>query len=309
MRPLIAPRRPMPRAEPPLTRATAPRRDPAPSRVAYRLHRLWLTPVFRAFLRLGLPVFVAVFAVGIYLADADRRAALLGDWAALRQAVEERPEFMVQLVVIDGASSEVDGAVRQALGVTLPVSSFELDLEALRATIAGLDAVASVDLYVRAGGILQIDLTERQPSVVWRGETGLGLLDAEGHPVRAIARREDRPDLPLLAGAGVDRAVPEALALIAAAAPVADRLRGLVRVGERRWDVVLDRDQRIMLPESDPQRALERIIALDQAQGLLARDITLVDLRNADRPTLRLTEAALGELHRIRGTVLGVTAP
>ena len=30
-------------------------RDPAPSRVAYRLHRLWLTPIYRKALRVGLP--------------------------------------------------------------------------------------------------------------------------------------------------------------------------------------------------------------------------------------------------------------
>jgi cell division protein FtsQ len=49
-------------------------------------------------------------------------------------------------------------------------------------------------------------------------------------------------------------------------------------VGERRWDVVLDRDQRILLPETEPGRALERVLALDQAQDLLDRDVT-VDLR------------------------------
>jgi hypothetical protein len=44
--------------------------------------------------------------------------------------------------------------------------------------------------------------------------------------------------------------VPEALALVAAARPAVPRLRGLVRMGERRWDLVLDRDQRILLPET-----------------------------------------------------------
>jgi cell division protein FtsQ len=77
-------------------------------------------------------------------------------------------------------------------------------------------------------------------------------------------------------------------------------LRGLVRVGERRWDVVLDRDQRILLPEADPVPALERVIALDEATELLARDVAVVDMRNPSRPTLRLTAAAMEELRRLR---------
>ncbi|MEM6276861.1 MAG: cell division protein FtsQ/DivIB, partial [Pseudomonadota bacterium] len=102
------------------------------------------------------------------------------------------------------------------------------------------------------------------------------------------------------------RAVEEALALVQAAGPIASRMRGLRRMGERRWDVVLDRDQIIQLPESDPVRALERVILLDQAQDLLARDISHVDVRNPRRPTLRLAKESLEELYRIRGLEFGV---
>jgi cell division protein FtsQ len=84
------------------------------------------------------------------------------------------------------------------------------------------------------------------------------------------------------------------------AGPLLPRLRGLVRMGERRWDLVLDRDQRILLPETDPVRALDRLLALDQAEGILKRDITAVDLRLDTRPTLRLSADAAETLRQIR---------
>ena len=126
-----------------------------------------------------------------------------------------------------------------------------------------------------------------------RYEAGIVLLDATGHRVAPLASRAERPDLPLVVGHGAGAAVDEALALIEAAGPVAERLRGLVRVGQRRWDVALDRDQRILLPETDPVTALRKVVALNQAQDLLARDLTAIDFRNPDRPVLRLTQAAL----------------
>jgi cell division protein FtsQ len=64
-------------------------------------------------------------------------------------------------------------------------------------------------------------------------------------------------------------------------------------MGERRWDMVLDRDQRILLPETDPVAAMHRVVALDQAQDMLARDVSLVDMRLGSRPTLRLNTPAL----------------
>jgi cell division protein FtsQ len=127
------------------------------------------------------------------------------------------------------------------------------------------------------------------------------MLDATGHRVAGLAARADRPDLPLIAGQGADAATPEALDLLSAARPLAARLRGLVRVGQRRWDVVLDRDQRLMLPAENPVAALERLIALDQAEDLLSRDILSVDLRLASRPVLRLAPFALSESRRARG--------
>ena len=115
----------------------------------------------------------------------------------------------------------------------------------------------------------------------------------------------DPPTPGASAGDGADAHVPEAVALIRAAAPLASRLRGLERMGERRWDVVLDRNQRIMLPEKGAVHALERAIALDQAVDMLGRDIAAVDLRLPRRPTMRLNAGAVEEYTRIKAMETG----
>ena len=161
--------------------------------------------------------------------------------------------------------------------------------------------MASAVVRVRAGGILHVEVTERLPVIVWRKGSTIELLDATGHRVAGLAARSDRPDLPLIAGDGADEAADEALAVYAAAGPILPRVRGLVRMGERRWDILLDRDQRIMLPAENPVQAVERLIALDEVQDLLARDILTVDLRNERRPVLRLSPFALEMLRQGRG--------
>jgi cell division protein FtsQ len=283
------------------------RHDPAPSRLAYRLDRLWLTPLFRALMRVGLPAFVIIMAVGIYIGDAGRRAAIGAQIAGLRQSIEDRPEFMVSHMAIDGASPAVAEAVRKLVPVTLPASSFSLDLEAIRATIAQLDAVAEADLFLRPGGILQVTIRERVPALLWRNAGRIEMLDAEGHRVATLLDRAARPDLPMIAGEGADSAVAEARAVLDAAGPLLPRLRALVRMGERRWDIILDRDQRILLPEDDPAVAVGRLVAVDQAQDLLGRDVLIVDMRNENRPTLRLAAGAVEELRRFKEIETGVT--
>jgi len=264
------------------------RRDPAPSKTSYRFQRLWLTPVFRSILRTGVPAFSILAAAVWYLSDENRVDGLREQVADLRAGIEQRPEFMVNLMRIEDVSEEVAEDIREITAVDFPVSSFDLDLALMRANIEELDAVAQASLVVRAGGILDVRVVERVPAIVWRGREALELLDVTGHRVAPIETRVDRQDLPLIAGDGADDFVPEALELLAAAQPIAARVRGLLRVGERRWDLILDRDQRIMLPETDAVRALERVLALNAINEMLSRDLLIVDLRDARRPTLRL---------------------
>ncbi|WP_435260073.1 cell division protein FtsQ/DivIB [Thioclava sp. FR2] len=265
------------------------------------MQRLWLTPLFRVAFRFGLPTLGLAAAVAIVVADADRRAAVTNAIADIRERFENRPEFMVGLVSVDGASPELADAVRARLDLKLPLSSFDIDLTAAQQRIQELDAVARADLMVRSGGLLKVRITERKPVVLWRTDLGVEMLDETGHRVASLSSRSDRPDLPLIAGEGADAATPEALALIAAAEPLHSRLRGLIRVGDRRWDLVLDRNQRILLPSENPIAAVERLIALDKANDLMGRDILTVDLRNEHRPVLRLTPYALNQRRQAQG--------
>lgn len=281
------------------------RSDPAPSRLRYRAQRLMLTPIFRIFLRVGLPFSIAFGGATLWFTVPENRDAFLGVIADARAAVEQRPEFMVKLMAIDGASAPVAADIRAVLPVGFPVSSFDLDLDAMRNVVVALDAVETARLRIRQGGVLQVDVDERIPVVLWRGPDGLLLLDAGGVQVGPAQARGDFPAMPLIAGRGAKDHVAEALALMAAAEPLWPRMRGLVRVGFRRWDLVLDRDQRILLPQDAPVQALERAMALDSAVDMLDRDLVSVDLRLPQRPTLRMTGHAVEELLRIKAIEVG----
>lgn len=265
-----------------------PRRDPAPSRLKYRLERMWLRPLYRRLVRVGLPAFLVALTVGIWLSDEHRRARLADSATSIVDKIQNREEFQVRMMAIEGASPAVDKALRGMLPVELPASSFEIDLSALRLQIMQLDAVESIDLRIKPGGILSAVVKERVPALLWRHARGIDMLDANGHRVASVTSRETRRDLPLIAGEGADLHTREALALFDAAGPILPRVRGLVRRGERRWDLVLDHDQRILLPEEGAVVALEAVVERDRAEDMLGRDISVVDLRNPARPVVRL---------------------
>lgn len=313
------------------------RLDPRVSRMRYRMERLMLTPLFRLTLRVGLPFALCFGGASLWFSHEANREAFNLMITDVQAAVHNRPEFQVKVMAVDGASAALAEAVRAEIPVDFPISSFELDLPEMQAKVAALDAVRSADLRIRQGGVLQVDVIERQPEVLWRAAEGLFLLDAEGVTVGPTESRSDHADLPVIAGdilrpeeaallaapaaslSEFDRTraaalrlrmrdvVTEALALYRAAEPLQGRLRGFERMGARRWDVVLDRDQRIMLPEAGALRALEHVTALALAPhvDLLSRDLLVVDLRLPQRPTIRLSDDAMQEMWRVKASKAG----
>jgi cell division protein FtsQ len=265
----------------------------------YRYQRLMLTPGFRKLVKVGVPMLVVAGLIAGWMAREPNRQMITDTYNATKSRIQQRDEFMVKVMTIDGADDTLASDIRTVLPLEFPASNFDLDLEEMRQVVAALPAVADATLRVRPGGILQVHVTQRIPVAVFRAPAGLKLIDASGVLIRNIIVRANRSDLPLITGDGAREALAEGLEIYASAGPLAPRMRGVVRMGERRWDVILDTGQRILLPTNNPIAAFERVVALNQAQDLLERDVAVVDMRNPTRSTLRLNEQAVANLRQI----------
>lgn len=289
-------------------RAVVPYNDPSPSRLRYRFERLWLKQSVRQFVRVWLPLGAASLAILAASSNVAIREAVQSKSSQIYESVAARTELQVTQVTFPDVSDDLQQQILMVTGLKLPVSSLELDVVALKRAVETLDAVESARVRVMGGGTLEILTVERTPVIVWRDGETLRLMDGEGNRVADIARRSARGDLPLIVGPGAELMIPEAMMLVQVSSPVTERVRGLVRVGERRWDVVLGRGQTIMLPERGAVSALRRVMALHQAEDLLNRDVVVVDMRNGNRPVLRLSDEAIAELRRLRTVVRGEDA-
>src|ERR1700687_3968778 len=98
--------------------------------------------------------------------------------------------------------------------------------------------------------------------------------------------------LPQVVGEGAEHAAEEFLGLLARYPDIARVVEASVLVAERRWNLHLKGGVEVLLPEAEPERALTTLSDLAQAKKLLARDIVAVDLRLADRVTVRQSDAA-----------------
>src|SRR5690625_1667546 len=294
----------LPQDAPAVTRRAPLRHGPGPSRIAYRLSRIWMkTSVRRA--AVALPLLLTGLIVLRMAGDPAVREAIATQYRGVIEALSSRPEFAVRGLQVTGASDMLKREIEDAVGLGPGASSLTLDINAVQARIAALGGVRNARVKLGPNGQLLVSVDERRPEALWRdGEGQLWLADRTGAPIGLTDARAMHPELPVIMGEGSQAAMEEALLLFRSAPEIRSRLRAFVRVGKRRWDVVLDRDFRIMLPEQGAEAALARIIALHYGEELLDRDLSVIDMRHGARPTLRLTPEATKVL-RLRDAVSG----
>ncbi|MEM8698988.1 MAG: cell division protein FtsQ/DivIB, partial [Pseudomonadota bacterium] len=194
-----------------------------------------------------------------------------------------------------GARPAMRAEIAERLAPLVGRSSMKLDLEALRAELEAIGRVRQADVALGPGGVLRVGLSERVPAALWRDPDGiLWVLDREGVEIAPAGPRHDHPSLVVMLGRDAPEHVAQGLDILEAAPSLMPRLRTMIRIGERRWDLALDRDQRILLPETRPGAALAHLMALAKGEDeLLKRDVALVDLRIPERPVLRMRTRAV----------------
>ena len=270
--------------------------DPAPSRVAYRIMRLLLIPRLRLIFTLGFPsllIFCATLGLFININVWENISAIKKD---LKLAFVERPEFMIKVASIDGSSDELANEIREILPLDFPVSYFDVDIKYLHKVVNEIPAVASAAIKISAGGVLQINVAEKSPAFIWRKDNVMSVIDETGSFIRIANSRVDYPKLPLVVGEAADLAVSEISSLMQANEYFKDHVRAFIRVGERRWDLILENNVRIMLPQREFLAAFDRLMLMNEAGSLLSGRLSNIDMRLVVRPTVRVDTVSVDPL-------------
>lgn len=245
---------------------------------------------------LSLPRFAASSASALLIGSFTLYGVYLGGHGpALAQTVTSRLGFAVDQVRVVGhrETSEID--ILEQLGLDGWTSLIGFDAEAARARIAGLPWIKTAEVRKTYPDEIDVRVEERKPFALWQHGRDLTIVERSGNVIVPFAS-ERHATLPLVIGLGAPERAAPFIDLVAAHPELAARVKGYIRVGERRWDLRLENGVTIKLPDHDEAKAITDIIALDRENGILSRDILAVDMRLEDRLVVQLTPEA--ELRR-----------
>jgi cell division protein FtsQ len=189
-------------------------------------------------------------------------------------------------IQIEGRANTPEPLLRAAMGIDKgdPILGFSLD--AVRRNVERLSWVEYATIERRLPDTVVVHLQERRPFAIWQSHGKFVLIDRNGQ----VVTNEDVASfrqLPLVVGPGAPEAAAPLIDALTDRPGLMARVVAAVRVGERRWNLVLKGGINVMLPEGHEVAALDRLMSLQQDHALLDRPLEVVDMRLPDRLVLR----------------------
>jgi cell division protein FtsQ len=195
----------------------------------------------------------------------------------------------VEDIDIEGHSETSELAILERLEIDDAKSLLSYDVSEARNRIVGLPWVGGASVRKLYPNQLRVRVVERAPFALWQRGNVIVLIDRTGTPI--VEYSDSRfASLPLVVGYGAETHAEAFLDVLRVHPALSARTRASVFVAERRWNLVLRNGITVKLPEGDATAALATLAQIDRDEGLLNRDITMVDLRLSDRMIVRLAD-------------------
>ncbi len=211
-------------------------------------------------------------------------------------------------VVIEGRANTPEPLLRAALGVSKGEPILGFSVEQARKRIESLTWVEQATVERRLPGTVVVFLQERRPFAIWQNRGRFQLIDRAGLVV-------DNQDvalfkhLPLVVGEGAPLGAADLLDTLRERPDLNARIVAAVRVAQRRWNLHLKNGADVMLPEGHEAAAIERLMKLQEAQAILDRPLSVIDLRLPDRLVVRAKPEGKGDAASASGQRAAPTIP
>jgi cell division protein FtsQ len=189
--------------------------------------------------------------------------------------------FNIEDIILEGNEWTETKSVFAVLGIEIRDSIFAADPKAIRTNLVELPWVADAIVTRRYPDFISIRLIEKRPFALWQVGSSTVMVERTGQVIEGVAPTFSER-FPLLIGPGAAELAAPILDLLDQQRAVRARLVGVERISERRWDLILDRGIRVRLPELGWQEQLAELEGLIVDQGLLERDLEIIDLRFPD---------------------------
>jgi len=199
----------------------------------------------------------------------------------------------LEALTVEGRVNTDPDDILASLDVERGTPILSINVADAREALESLPWVKSAQVERQLPSSVHVLLQERAAYALWQRGKRYTLIDASGHSIVDVPGQIG--ELPLVVGADAPAHAFQLFETLKTQPELMARVRGAVRIGERRWNIHFDSFESgiaVRMPESGIADAWTRLAAHERDNKILERDLAVIDLRLPDRLIVQLNTGA-----------------
>ena len=195
--------------------------------------------------------------------------------------------LIVKEVIVEGRAKTNKTELLAALQISEGDSILRINIHKIRERINKLPWIKSVRVERHFPNKISLSLVERVPLARWQKNRQLSLIDIQGDIIPRVDLAKFL-HLPIIIGENAPKLAHQILKILSKEPHLFRRVRSVTLVSDRRWDVRLDNQIDVHLPEKNPQKAWAHLATVEHGHSILGSEVQGIDMRLENQLIIKL---------------------
>ena len=227
---------------------------------------------------LGMVLFGSISAFYVFNENKYLESQLRGKLIEVSGNISKAAGLIVQEVVVEGRSKTRKNALLQALQVSEGDNILTINIKEMKDRINKLPWVKFARIERHFPNKISLTLVERTPMARWQTNRMLKLIDDHGDVI-PVVDLTSFSNLPIIIGKNAPKIAGQILRTLSNEPHLFRRVKSLTLVSDRRWDVELDNQINVHLPEKNPGKAWTHLATMEQGHNIFGDQVQGIDMR------------------------------
>ena len=261
--------------------------DPAPSKLSYKLNRLFYKLWFKLLIILILFVLSGSLAKKFLYKNIDLSAEIKFLSEESSELYKDLTELSISRIVVKGAQEPLKEEIIMLIKNVANEEFSALKAQSLREKIKEIKKVKEAIVKFSTDGLVIVNVVERKQVAVFLNRNLYEVLDSNGVVLSVNSDYKGLSRFPLIVGKHGYKNIPDLLTLANEIGLYESEVLYYEWVGERRWNVHMKSNLVFKLPENNMNRGVELMHMFLRKTNKYPRPLVSIDLRNLDKPIIK----------------------
>ena len=206
------------------------------------------------------------------------------EWAGI--SLLSKSGFKLSQILVVGRAQTSQSDLRKALRLSVGAPLLNYDLEAAKKRIEALPWIRQVRVKRMLPNTILLSISESRALAIWQNKGKFSLINEQGEEIKVSDLRKFN-SLMVVVGKDAPTNTRSLFSFLKTEPALYRQVKAAVWVSGRRWNLKMEGEINVRLPEKDPAAAWAKLAEYERIHKILNKNIQSLDLRIADRLIIR----------------------